>query len=194
MKAQSPSSQSASAFKKIPERLQGVLVYEDLETGTRAKDVCDHLLYQIDVDTEMDLALWRFDMLQDPAVNKHAADHAATADIVVLSAHHGGSLSPEVRLWLRRWLDSKHGDGHSALVVSLDQDAHERSDEARLLASLRTMVESAGVDLIPHYGELRNPLALSAERMRERVEATNALFPETNLPRPTTYENWGINE
>jgi len=130
-----------------------------------------------------------FDMLQDPAVNKHAADQAATADIVVLSAHSGSNLSPKSGCgFAGGWKPSR--------VMAFGSDCFSRSqssepsDEARLLASLRTMVESAGVDLIPHYGETKNSLARSAERMWERAEATNSLFPEGIPPRPTTYENW----
>jgi hypothetical protein len=187
MKALSTVKQSASAFKNLPERMQGVLVYEDLETGTRAKDVCDHLLYQIEVDTEIDLALWRFDMLRDPDVNKRAVSQAAAADIIVLSVHDGSDLPPEVKLWLRRWLENKPGDGHSVLIVSLDQSSQEQSGETRILASLRTMVESAGVDLIPHYGELKNNIARSAE-------AKNSLFSEGIGRQPASYEHWGLNE
>jgi hypothetical protein len=187
------AKQTAAAFKNPTERLQGVLIYEDFKTGTRAKDVCDHLLYQIEIDTEIDLALWRFDMLLDAELSANAANQAASADIVVLSAHGNTDLPPAVKRWLRQWLELKRRDGHSALIVSLDQSEEKQPGEARILASLRTMVESAGVDLIPHYSELRHDTDRSEDLVWDRVER-KPLFVEGMTQRPSAYEHWGLNE
>jgi len=193
MKALNESQQSASTLQELSERLRGVLVYEDFKTGTRAKAVCDHLLYQIEIAAKVTLNLWRFDLLRDSELNQCAADEAAAADIVVLSAHGNTDLPAEVNAWLARWLAHKNGNGHSALILSLDQYRHEWSSEARILASLRTMVESAGVDLIPHYGESQVDSSYPTPAWAS-VEV-NTLAAREAMRRPSSsFKHWGINE
>jgi hypothetical protein len=194
MKAIRTDRESASSFQNVAEHLQGVLLYEDLETGTRAKEVCDLLLYQIESDSEIDLALWRFDMLRETELNACAASQAAEADVVVVSAHGRADLPSEVKQWLQLWLDFRKGNGHPVLIVSMDRERGEQTGEARILASLRTMVESAGVDLIPHYSELKNDLERSADRAWNPADPTKPLFADQSKPRPGSYEHWGLNE
>ncbi len=130
--------------------LKVVVVYEDFATGIRAKNAFDRLLSRMGEMSDFDMNLWRFDLLGDQKLSAVAANEAAGADLIMLSAHGGADLPVSIKIWLGRWL-SKRDNKASALVVSLDRNQFNSPDENQLLNFLNALTSRANVDLIPHY-------------------------------------------
>ncbi len=193
MKAPKTGTRSAIAFREKRSRLHVVLVYEDFATGTRAKSLFDQLSDQPELNAVFSLNLWRFDLLREPELNRRAVENAATADIIVFSAHGQADPPAEIQLWFYHWLQ-KTGDQPAALVVSLDSDNAELSSENRTLKFIRSLVEPVGVDVFPHFGE---PMAEKSEWttdwVEQRVNARSSLL-EGILHQRSSYEHWGLNE
>ena len=108
--------------KAAPLSLDVLMVYEDLGTGLRARQVLDGTVERLAADADVHVKLWRFDLLGEPSLCHQAVRDAAQADLVFVSAHGHSELPATVSLCLQRWL--AHIDGKPcALVVSFDADA-----------------------------------------------------------------------
>lgn len=173
--------------------LEVQVLYEDFQTGLRAKQAIDGIAIQLGVGTKFQMGLWRFDLLQEPALCAEVANAAVRADVVLLSAHGQHGLPEAVQRWLAGWL-SRTSDEPPALVVLLDAAAQQTISAHHWLAALQLRVRPAGVELFPHFGEL-NPFAPNFTFETNQPETTWAVLAETSR-RPGTYlhRNWGLNE
>ncbi len=90
------SADAGSAAGKEPLRLDVLAVYEDFATGLRARQTLDQTVQRLEADADVQVNLWRFDLLREPALRQQAAEEAAEADIVFVSMH-GQSELPEQR-------------------------------------------------------------------------------------------------
>jgi hypothetical protein len=76
--------QGKSARGEVQLTLDAMLIYEDLSTGLRAKQVLEHAARMA---PNFNLAIWRFDVLREPRWRKRLWNKASVAVIVVVSAH-----------------------------------------------------------------------------------------------------------
>lgn len=177
------------------QRMQVVLVYEDFSTGLRARRVFGEVVNQCPFGIDVDLELWRIELLHEPALFERAVNESAKADIVFLSAHGQDELPAAVKLWLQHWLARK-GDKPGALAVSLDPGVRSSAAEARTLEFLQVVARPAGVEVFLHYCQA-HPLEpeFSLERTRPRAGRRTSV-PEELLPRfaDHPFRDWGINE
>ena len=171
------------------------VVYEDKRTGLRAKRVVDRLREQLGQTVELQVSLWRFDVLKDPVLHEQAAEEAAGADILVLSARASEKLPEAVSLWLERWL-SQSSDEPPALVVSLDSSAKGSAAAERLLTALKRAALPGGVEVFCHFGGgPRTDDDLTFKGIQWRAETTTAVLAETlRAAQRQTWRHWGINE
>src|SRR5438552_2445239 len=88
-----------SAFEERKSRLQVFLVYEDLETGLRAKEAFDHALLPLNREVETDLNMANFRLLGEPAFREEVARQIEEAGIVLLSAHGYAQPPGAVQTW-----------------------------------------------------------------------------------------------
>ncbi len=178
-----------------PPQLNVLVVYEDLGTGLRARHTFDQAVGQLGLQADFHVNLWRFDLLREPALLERAADQAAQADIVFLSAHGPGGLPAAVTSWLKYWLARK-GSGPRALAVSLDIGARDTAATKLMVETLRAATLPAGVDEFLHFGEA--PLKewdLTIEGIQRRAEAPTTLLDEVPYRfEPKPYRHWGLNE
>src|SRR5882762_7632709 len=77
-----------------------LILFEDLPTGKRGKQVYDYLSSHLSADFQFNHKLWKLSVLATPMVRELAAKDAAEADILIFSVHGDGELSPEVKSWL----------------------------------------------------------------------------------------------
>ncbi|MGO9201377.1 MAG: hypothetical protein ACLQM8_12710 [Limisphaerales bacterium] len=139
-----------AAGGKLP-RLQVLAVYEDFATGLRARQTLDQTVLRLGAAVGVQLNLWRFDILCEPALREQVAKEAAAADIVVISMHGQGELPASVNLWLEEWSGRKGGKP-CALVVSLDAAARDTARAAQTVEALGAVARLAGVDVFLHLG------------------------------------------
>ena len=105
--------------------LDVMLMNEDFSTGLRARGLLDEVVNSLILEVDFQANLWRFDLLDEPALLELAANEAAKADIVFVSAHVQHDLPASIYLWFKQWLVRK-GCEPCALAVVLDPSTEER--------------------------------------------------------------------
>lgn len=133
-------------------RLVVLVVYEDFGTGLRARRALDQTAQQLAVETDLRVNMWSFGLLRAPALHEQAANEAAEADIVFVSAHGLDEQPASLKVWVQRWLARK-GGRPCTLVISLDADAGDSPSAIQMLEAWRTAARLAGVGFILHRGE-----------------------------------------
>ena len=83
-----------------------VILYEDLATGLRARKVGLFLAEELGASGRFEPELWRWDVLQDPTLQRRAAREVARANLLVLSVHRHLPAVPTGAL-LDVWLAAK---------------------------------------------------------------------------------------
>jgi len=173
--------------RALASALKVLLLYEDLTTGLQARQLLEGIASRLDLEADLDLRLWRFDLLREPALLERAVSEAAEADVVVLSAHGSGDLPPAVRLWLGQWLARK-GDRPLALAVVLDPDMEREPAPTRLLESLRGLSGTAGVEVFLHRAQGPQPAATS-QGLHPLPKSSHSQFEDS-----WSLREWGIND
>ena len=79
-----------------PPRFNVVIMYEDFETGTRAKKGLDYVAEELGNDLEFRHSMWRLDVLQEPKLNAMAAPAVAEADLLIISLRGDRQLPAKV--------------------------------------------------------------------------------------------------
>jgi hypothetical protein len=132
--------------------LDAMLIYEDLGTGLRAKDVLDRTARRLPRTPILNLAIWRFDVLREPSLREKALHKASVAVIVVVSAHGRMALPEVVTDWLQQWLKRK-SDKPRALIVSLDHSSRDQAPAAQMISWMQTGARAKDVAVFPHFGD-----------------------------------------
>jgi hypothetical protein len=181
------------SFGEGPLMLDAVLLYEDLGTGLRAKELFDCAARLFPGAPCFNLAIWRFACLWKSTAYKTALKDAFAAVILLLSSHGRRDLPKAVKAWLRQWIERK-SDQPCALIVSLDESSRNSASAARLIASLRAGAKAKDVEVFSQFSNtpLRegNP---PVEGNQRRAHAKTPVFD--NIPRSLAlHSHWGINE
>ncbi len=191
MKSLGTASTDEAALSEIPLKLGVLLVYEDFAAGLRARQALDHWSRQLELEADLHIDLWRFDLLRDPDCRAQAAKEAAAADIILFAAHGQSELTAEVKAWLQQWLDWK-AQQPTALIVSLDARVREWPGGNPVLNQVAGLVRNAGVDLFAHYGASANPgREITFESIGQRAHTTSVLLDEI-LHQHVMYPRWGL--
>jgi hypothetical protein len=171
------------------------IVYEDKETGLCARRTFEHVVDHFSGEADFEVALWRFDLLQDDTLRQLAARAAAAADIVLIAAHGRERLPEAVSSYVEEWLALKPGVP-PALVLSFDASAKNSPVANRILGEWERLTRSAGVELIPHFGPAASPPeALTFDPVQHRSGITTAI--QGAGPHPThdhSYRHWAVND
>ena len=180
--------------RRMPQ-LDVLLVYEDFSAGLRARQALDRILRQLELEADFNVNLWRFDLLREPALLERAANEAAKAWLVFLSAHSQGELPGTVNLWFKQWLERRGGEP-CALAVLLDTLAVDPAEASQRLQALRASALAAGVDVFVQAADAFQTERESIARDLHRRGETRTALPEEILHRvePHPYPDWGINE
>jgi len=123
-----------------------MLLYEDAETGLRAKLSLAVVQKDRSLETGFRTKLWRRDLLRAEWLREQAAKEAAAADVIIVSMHGEQDLPGEVMDWLTRWLEHKT-DRPCALGVLLDGSPSQRQ-ASPITTYLQGVAAAAGADLL----------------------------------------------
>ena len=187
-------SEDSQAVPERPPRLDAVVVYEDLQTGLRARQTLDRLAHRLEADADSRVKLWRFDLLNDPSLRGRAAAEAADADIVFVSAHGREKLPAAVDSWLEEWLFRK-GSDRSALVLSLGSDGQRTPVATQMAEALGALARFADVDLFVDIDQSPTVWESAFDEIHDRAETTTLLLDGIlHEPDRQSFRHWGINE
>ncbi len=103
-----------------------VIIYQDPDTGRRAKCFYDKMTHEVGEECDFSLELWNFEMLAIPEMRDSSAQAAAQADFLVLSFRGNAELPAQTRYWIERW-SRLSADGNPALVGFLIDRLKSRS-------------------------------------------------------------------
>ena len=170
-----------------------VVLYEDLATRDRAMEICDRLVHKFWADVEFEFSWWRFDFLHDSALAGDAVRLAARSELILLAAHAGRELPPQVKSWIESWLPIRE-PGFGVLVAMIGTEADRLRGLSPIHVYLREAAQQANMDYLPQV--IDAPLGkfdASIETISKRAEKVTSLL-DNILHRPPTPLRWGINE
>jgi hypothetical protein len=173
----------------------GLIVYEDFETGKQAKRTFDFLAEQLKDQCQFTTQMWKFDVLNIPKLREMAAKDAGSADIVIISCHGRSELPPEVRAWIELWLAEKN---HAIALVALVNTEPGLTVETNSLQKyLGDVALRGGMEFFAQPDELmqtvRSPQPPSSYRISPPPTLEVASLAQA-VGREGVFPRWGINE
>ena len=119
-----------------------VIVYEDFETGKRAKKGLDYVAEELGNDLEFRHSMWRLDILQDAKLNVLAAA-LTEADLLIISLRGEGQLPSKIRALINERLVQTVN--HQCALVALFEGAAPAT-RSSVYACLATLARQHGLD------------------------------------------------
>lgn len=182
--------------------LNALIVYEDSDTGLRAKRCLDLLPANFRLEPQITIRLYRIDLLHASLLREQAAIEAAAADVVIVSLHGGTELNPVVGRWMERWLHLKE-DRPYALGLLLDPKPASKGNTDPVIGHVQSLFQSTSVDIF--YGfcegsmvadrEVRPPVPAEIEDSTVAgTEAERKRWRHESRWDANHYRHWGINE
>jgi len=124
--------------------------YEDSTAGARVYEFCRRLSKTLGQQCEITKVACPFNEFCIPQLRAMAADEAALADLIIISARRAQSLPTEVKSWIEMWLGQNAG--RPKVLVALF-DAVYRGDPDPLKAYLKEVAERGRMQLLVHTEE-----------------------------------------
>lgn len=168
-----------------------LMVYEDFETGKRAKETYDFLVSHLDCTCEFMSRVWKFEVLGIPELVELAIEDAVAADLVIISSHGGKALPPQVADWMDRWMAV--GTHNTMALVALFECSPEEASGVR--EQLREAANRKGIKFFSQTEKWAlAPTAsdpfFSAEQDVGKTDATPRRLTET-APQEAKTALWG---
>ncbi len=184
-----------------PEEREGVpvfsvvLVFEDFDTGKRAKRAYDFLVANLTKEWRVTSQMWKFEMLSIPELREIAAKDAAMANLIIVSSRGDRELPAEVKDWIELWQGDK---GEPVGLVALFDLPSNQAQHAQATQNyLERMAERGQMEFFT-WPEID----FGQRRRQEWViqDGHAGLTDEPFLPlsamsaREVSFAHWGINE
>ncbi len=173
--------------------LKAVIVYEDTETGLRAKRALANLPGQQSPGTGFNTRLWRRDLLKPMWLREQAALDAATAHIVIVSVHGREPLPDEIRQWLCAWA-TRRTTQPCALGILLDAAIAGQARTYPSAGYIQTIAQTAGADLFWGFCESLTPAGSEQPPVFPPGAAIVGLRSNWSFHPAGQHTGWGLNE
>ena len=133
--------------------LNVLTLFEDLETGKRAKQIYDYLADHLGSGFTLNHQVWNLNVLAAPILRELAAKDASESDILVISLHGKRALSSEARSWLELWVGQRSAPIGLVALFDPDQRSCETALDTRRY--LESIARTGRMDFFsePHEGE-----------------------------------------
>lgn len=178
----------ASMFEQ-ESKLPVAAFYEDVRTGEWAKGIFDRIQRRLPWHIRTELALWRFDVLEDAHVKQLAWADAAQAALVVIAAG-GAQPTPETLIDCLEKSLKVNRRGRVGLAALLDERYTGMKDTSPVYRQLQALSTNANLRLF--FLPCGDGAHVSGDE--ESFEhATPALDDSLLLPMHCS-EHWGLNE
>lgn len=133
-----------------------LVAYEDFATGHYALNVFNRLFPGSSQFPDFSTRnVWKFDLLEIAKFRSLAAEEAANADVIIISAHAAVALPVAVKRWLDMWIDERPHDP-GAFVVLLSRTAKRVASDLRIETYLEACARKAGMDFFIQREDLRH--------------------------------------
>jgi hypothetical protein len=111
--------------------LNVLTLFEDLDTGRRAKQIYDYLEKHLGSDFKLNHQVWNLNVLAAPMLRELAAKDASESDILIISLHGQRELSAEARSWLELWVGQRSAPIGLVALFDPEQRNSETAIETR---------------------------------------------------------------
>jgi hypothetical protein len=140
-----------SATPPAPSPFQGeanppfhvVIAYDRADSARHAMSLVDGLAARFGGTFRIRRDLWRFDILDLPAMQGEAATSAARANLLIIAADGDEDLPAPAKRWVRDWTAATV-PGNAALAAALQTRAPHAQEPSTTLRFLREMAHQAG--------------------------------------------------
>ena len=129
-----------------------VVVYEDADTGIRAKHSLERLCNCHWPEPAAAARFWRSDLLTEHLLHMQAVADARDAHLILLSLRDGAQLPATVSAWLNSWVQHKE-DRPYALGLLLDPPSQGNVVPAAV-TDLQRLAATVGADFFHGFGEV----------------------------------------
>jgi hypothetical protein len=92
--------------------LQVLVVYDNLISAIKVKDLCDRLAHGFRLNNPLILSFWSVSALRSPLLAQTAADESTETDLLIVAVNGANLLPTSIRRWIRgsaRRLKSRGG-------------------------------------------------------------------------------------
>jgi hypothetical protein len=126
--------------------------YEDASTASRGVEFCQSLSRYLGSECRITQQVWLFNEFRVSKLAEIAAEEAAKADVIVISAHHATDVPEELRHWMELWLPVR--EKTSALMVAL-MDPIGRGTPTGVETYLQEAAQRTEMELVLELDEAR---------------------------------------
>jgi hypothetical protein len=139
-------------------------------------------------------SVWKFELLQITSLREAAAEEAAAAELVIISAHAPGQFPKAVKSWLDLWMKKRPGN-QGALVLLLDDAGHDSHQPLPVEDYLQKLATSAGMTFAAHKAAGRQSfsdleLAMGTRKTPEALRDLKELLPAERGPAQNSEIAW----
>jgi hypothetical protein len=153
-----------------------VVAYENAATRERGITFCDQLVGRFWAKCEFDVSWWPFAMLDQAPAAKEAAERAARADLIVLSATPDGDFPLPVKGWVETWLNQR-GDREGMLVGLMASAGESCVEEGQKHCYLRSAAHRGAMDYLTHIPQdISRSIPDSLDSYSKRADQVTSLL------------------
>lgn len=134
--------------------LEVVVIYDDLEAASRAKQSLEALPAGAAPASTFSTRLWKVELLANGFLREQAAKEAAAADIILLAVAAVHDLPASVKKWLQRWSECRTARP-CAFCLLMGPKARCAAEAATGRAALEHLVRQGGAEFF--VGVCRTP-------------------------------------
>lgn len=191
----SPACQAGEGRNAEPGRLgclDVVLLYDEVETGKRAKIMAEQSLLRAGGELEAEFHIWSFAVLALPAVLERVRTTVQNVDLAIVAVRHSGWLRRRETAHWTEWLRSAKSSD-SLLLCVVSKSIQHPSELVALVDGVRMVACQAEM---PHRFALPpalRPWLWHLDLFRHSSNPSYAASAE-GLPHLNPHFRWGLNE
>ena len=168
-----------------------VVAFDSAAALNQAKQLCSHLLDQLNHADDFQCSWCRFDQLPDERFAREAVEVAAAADLIVVATARASDLPPWVTAWLEKSLATRT-NRDAALAVLIGSPTGCLPPDSTAYAYLQAAAGRGGLAFFASGFASPQPASLLTDLNKRASALTPCL--QSILNRPVGIPRWGINE
>ncbi len=141
--------------ENLPQTLEVLIIYDNLEAGKQAKALCDRISRSLGPDFTLAPSVWKSSLFRFPEMSR-AATRAATQAVAIIFVLAGWKdMLPELQVWVEGLRGNGRPYRDCALVVLLHDIPALSLDSAPAWIALSRSARNAGMEVFAEVIQAR---------------------------------------